>query len=134
MPSWFFSLRFRLVAGFALVLALALASVSLYVSQVARAETEAFERIHSSRVGEVRLNPHRRLLQWRPQNPERHGYRDRVGELGAQGVVAVGPRIEDEPGGEVGAHDGKLGADISRSRAEVSDHEIEYPSGRGNST
>ncbi len=44
MPSWFFSLRFRLVSGFALVLALALASVSLYVSQVARAETEAFER------------------------------------------------------------------------------------------
>ncbi|MFH1560342.1 MAG: ATP-binding protein [Chloroflexota bacterium] len=44
MASWFFSLQFRLIAAFALVLALALVSVSAYVGFAAKQETERFEK------------------------------------------------------------------------------------------
>ena len=44
MHRWFFSLQFRLIAAFALVLALALSSVSLYAGHTARQVTEQFER------------------------------------------------------------------------------------------
>ncbi len=44
MSSWLFSLQFRLIAAFALVLTLALASVSMYVSYTAKQATEQFER------------------------------------------------------------------------------------------
>ena len=43
MPSLFFSLQFRLVLGFALVLALALTGVSLYVGYAAEREVERLE-------------------------------------------------------------------------------------------
>ena len=43
MPSWLFSLQFRLVAGFALVLALVLGGVSLYIGQAAGREAERLE-------------------------------------------------------------------------------------------
>ncbi|MBI4282528.1 MAG: HAMP domain-containing protein [Chloroflexi bacterium] len=44
MARWFFSLQFRLIAAFALVLALALMSVSMYVSFTARQATERFQQ------------------------------------------------------------------------------------------
>ena len=44
MANWFFSLQFRLIASFALVLALALVSVSMYVGFTAKQATERFER------------------------------------------------------------------------------------------
>ena len=44
MASWFFSLQFRLIAAFAMVLALALVSVSLYVGLTAKQATERFQR------------------------------------------------------------------------------------------
>ena len=44
MRSWFFSLQFRLVLGFALVLALSLGSVSWYVGYAAQQEAEQFQR------------------------------------------------------------------------------------------
>ena len=44
MSSWLFSLQFRLIAAFALVLALALSSVSLYVGYTAKQATDQFER------------------------------------------------------------------------------------------
>ena len=44
MPSWLFSLQFRLVVGFALVLALALGSVSFYVGYAAKQETDLFQQ------------------------------------------------------------------------------------------
>ena len=43
MPSWFFSLQFRLIVGFTLVLALALGGVSAYASYAAQQEIERFE-------------------------------------------------------------------------------------------
>ena len=44
MSSWLFSLQFRLIAAFALALALALSSVSLYVGYTAKQATNQFER------------------------------------------------------------------------------------------
>jgi len=44
MSRLFFSLQFRLVLGFALVLALALASVSWYVGYVAQKEADQFQQ------------------------------------------------------------------------------------------
>ena len=42
MSRWIFSLQFRLILGFALVLALALIGVSLYVGFAADREVERF--------------------------------------------------------------------------------------------
>ncbi|MEE9198665.1 MAG: ATP-binding protein [Dehalococcoidia bacterium] len=44
MPKWFFSLQFRLIAAFTLVLALALGSVSLYVGFAAQREVDRFQQ------------------------------------------------------------------------------------------
>ena len=73
MPSWFFSLQFRLVVSFALVLTLALAGVSVYVGLAADREAErlqantdeartrrithALERFYSNRGGWEGLQP-----------------------------------------------------------------------------
>ena len=43
MPRWFYGLQFRLVLGFTVVLALALAGVSTYVGIAAENEVERFE-------------------------------------------------------------------------------------------
>lgn len=43
-PSWFFSLRFRLILAFTLALALALAVVTLFVGFAAQQETDRFQR------------------------------------------------------------------------------------------
>ena len=43
MARWFFSLQFRLVLGFTVVLGLALAGVSTYVGLAAEREVERFE-------------------------------------------------------------------------------------------
>ncbi|MEE9248928.1 MAG: ATP-binding protein [Dehalococcoidia bacterium] len=54
MPSWFYSIRFRLITGFVLVLTLALVSVSLYVGVAAQGETERlqgdFDKIRADRL------------------------------------------------------------------------------------
>ncbi|MSQ22428.1 MAG: HAMP domain-containing protein [Dehalococcoidia bacterium] len=44
MHSWFFSLQFRLILGFTLVLALALGSISWYVGFAAQREAERFQQ------------------------------------------------------------------------------------------
>ena len=54
MSRCFFSLQFRLVVGFALVLALALGSASLYIGYAARQEVDRIERgIEEARVARV---------------------------------------------------------------------------------
>ncbi|MBI2866512.1 MAG: HAMP domain-containing protein [Chloroflexi bacterium] len=57
MRSWLFSLQFRLIAGFALVLALALGSISWYVASAAQREAQRFqqemEEARASRVEEI---------------------------------------------------------------------------------
>lgn len=44
MPHWFHTLQFRLIAGFAAALALAIAGVSVYAAVATRAETERFTK------------------------------------------------------------------------------------------
>ncbi|MDO8749695.1 MAG: hypothetical protein Q7K03_00915, partial [Dehalococcoidia bacterium] len=44
MHSWFFSLQFRLILGFTLVLALALGSISWYVGFAAQREVEHLQQ------------------------------------------------------------------------------------------
>ncbi|MDE2860693.1 MAG: ATP-binding protein [Chloroflexota bacterium] len=57
MSRWFFSLQFRLIAAFALVLALALASVSIYVGVTANQAAEHFDReveeARAERIGQM---------------------------------------------------------------------------------
>ena len=65
MPSRFFSIQFRLVLGFALVLGLSLFGVSWYVGSVAQNEVEHFER----RDQQIRAERVKRLLA-------RHYYRN----------------------------------------------------------
>ena len=66
MPSRFFTIQFRLVLGFALVLGLALFAVSWYVGSVAQSEVERFER----RDQQIRAERVQRLLA-------RHYFRNR---------------------------------------------------------
>jgi signal transduction histidine kinase len=55
MSSWVYSLRFRLIASFGLVLALALISVSLYVSRAAAQEALRYEQeVEESRAARLR--------------------------------------------------------------------------------
>lgn len=54
MPSWFYSLQFRLIAGFILVLALALGSVGWYAGFVAQQEAQRFQQeIEKARAARV---------------------------------------------------------------------------------
>ena len=57
MSKWFFSLQFRLIAAFALVLALALTSVSIYVGVTANQAAEQFdlevEEARAARIGQM---------------------------------------------------------------------------------
>ncbi len=54
MPNWFFSLQFRLIVGFAIILALAVGSLNAYIGYTAQREVEKIERrfdlARSSRV------------------------------------------------------------------------------------
>ena len=43
MPSWFFSLQFRLVVGFAVILALATGGVGLFIGQAAHREVRLIQ-------------------------------------------------------------------------------------------
>ena len=52
LSKWFFSLQFRLIVGFALILALALGSVSVYLGLVAHREVDRIQR----EVDEARAN------------------------------------------------------------------------------
>ena len=54
MSNWFFSLQFRLIVGFAVVLALSLGSVSLYIGYAARQEVERIQpEIEDARAARV---------------------------------------------------------------------------------
>lgn len=54
MSKWFFSLQFRLIVGFALVLAITLGSISLYIGYAAKREVakveQELERVRAARV------------------------------------------------------------------------------------
>ncbi len=73
MHKWFFSLQFRLVLGFAFVLALALGSVSLYVKTVAAREVERYQReveeARTARVQEVLSSHYKNKEGWKEIGP-----------------------------------------------------------------
>ena len=91
MRNWFFSLQFRLIAGFALVLALALGSVSYYVGLAAEREVESFETLRDE-VNKARIQQ----LVSRFYS-ERRGWSDlqtaleRAGPLSGQRIVVRDP-------------------------------------------
>lgn len=68
MPSWFFSLQFRLVAGFAVILALATGGVGLYIGQAAHREVRHiqsdFDHARSRRVNETLAEYYRKTGHW----------------------------------------------------------------------
>ena len=73
MPSWLFSLQFRLVAGFALVLALVLGGVSLYIGRAADREAVRLEdisdRAHALRVKQALADYYERNKDWKDVQP-----------------------------------------------------------------
>ena len=68
MPSWFFSLQFRLVVGFAVILALATGGVGLFIGQAAHREVRLiqldFDRARSVRVNETLAEYYRESGDW----------------------------------------------------------------------
>ena len=68
MPRWFFSLQFRLMVGFALVLALALGAVGLYIGYQAREEVARiqrdFEQVRRERVYRMVAQFYDRQGEW----------------------------------------------------------------------
>ena len=89
MPRWFFSLQFRLMVGFALVLALALGAVSLYIGYQARQEVARiqrdFEEVRKERV-------HRMVAQFYDARGEWTGLQqvvERAGSLCSRRIVVT---------------------------------------------
>ena len=68
MPSRFFSLQFRLVVGFAVILALATGGVGLFIGQAAHREVRLiqldFDRARSVRVNETLAEYYRESGDW----------------------------------------------------------------------
>ena len=97
MGNWFFSLQFRLIAGFALVLALALGSVSLYIGFAAEREVERIQRqTDDARASRIE----RTLSQFYSANHSWAGLQsmiERAGFLSGREIVVV-----DEDGRIVG--------------------------------
>ena len=97
MSRWFFSLQFRLIAGFALVLALALGSVSLFIGYAAQREVKRiqreFERVRAARVEGLVTQYYSTRGSWAGLQP----VIERAGSLYGRHVV-----VADEDGQIVG--------------------------------
>ncbi len=97
MPSWFFSLQFRLVAGFALVLALVLGGVSLYIGRAADREAVRLEdisdRAHALRVKQALAEYYEHNQDWKDVQP----LLDRTGFVLSRDIV-----VEDKDGVLIG--------------------------------
>ena len=112
MRNWLFSLQFRLIAGFALVLALALGGVSFYVGLAAEREVEFFE-LRRNEVNKARIQQ----LVSRFYS-ERHGWADlqpaleRAGPLSGRRIV-----VRDPTGQIVGDSHKRFGVPWQRSQA-----------------
>ncbi len=90
MRRWFFSLWFRLVAGFALILAVTLGSVSFYIANAAEREAGNFERLQE------------RVRQDRIQRLVSRTYADELGTSPHTGLPAGERRIGPAHGENVG--------------------------------
>ena len=112
MRNWLFGLQFRLIAGFALVLALALGGVSFYVGLAAEREVESFENLRNE-VKRARV--HQLVSRF---YSEGHGWAElqpaleRAGPLSGQRIV-----VRDPAGRVVGDSDRRFGIPRKRSQA-----------------
>ena len=89
MPSWLLSLQFRLVAGFALVLALVLGGVSLYMGVAAEREAERLEGLsenaRAQRIKQALLDYYQRNKGWDDVQP----VLDRASFVAGREIVVV---------------------------------------------
>ena len=73
MPSWIFSLQFRLVVSFALVLALVLGGVSVFIGLAADREAERLaglsDRAHALRIKQALAEYYERNKSWNDVQP-----------------------------------------------------------------
>ncbi len=110
MSSWFGSLHFRLIAGFALVLALALMSVSLYVRYVTQQEVDRFQQeLEDARAFGVQ----RFISQYYTENQDWAGLQkvlQQAGPLHAWEIV-----VRDSEGRVVGESHQRLGRLLKES-------------------
>jgi len=94
MTRLFFSLQFRLVLGFAVVLALALAGVSLYVGYAAEQEVSRFETIQeTTRDARVQQVIARFFSERRDQN-QLQNVLEQAGRQAGQRIILRGPNGE----------------------------------------
>ena len=109
MPSWLFSLQFRLVAGFALVLALVLGGVSLYIGRAADREAERLEglsdRARALRIKHALAEYYEHNKDWKDVQP----VLDRASFVSGRDIV-----VEDK--------DGALIGDTRRDKAAYFEH------------
>ena len=97
MPSWLFSLQFRLVAGFALVLALVLGGVSLYIGRAADREAEYLEGLSDTaralRIKQALADYYEHNKTWKDVQP----VLDRASFVSGREIV-----VEDKDGALIG--------------------------------
>ena len=97
MPDWLFSLQFRLVAGFALVLALVLGGVSLYIGRAADSEAERLEGLSETaralRIKHALADYYEHNRDWKDVQP----VLDRASFVSGREIV-----VEDKDGGLIG--------------------------------
>ena len=97
MPSWLFSLQFRLVAGFALALALVLGGVSLYIGRAADREAERLEGLSETaralRIRHALADYYEHNKDWKDVQP----VLDRASFVSGREIV-----VEDKDGALIG--------------------------------
>ncbi|PKB80634.1 MAG: hypothetical protein BZY88_08275 [SAR202 cluster bacterium Io17-Chloro-G9] len=112
MRDWLFSLQFRLIAGFALVLALALGGVSFYVGLAAEREVESFEQLRNdvnrARVHQMVSGFYSQGNGWAELQPAL----ERAGPLSGRRIV-----VRDRAGLVVGDSHKRFGVPWQRSQA-----------------
>ena len=109
MTRLFYSLQFRLVLGFALVLALALASVSFYVGYAAEQEVGRFENSREAAIT-ARVQQVMALMYSNRRNPAQvQAVLEQAGRLSGRRIIL------QDPNGEV-VGDSHLGIDPIRQR------------------
>ena len=112
MRNWLYSLQFRLVVGFALVLALALGGVSFYVGLAAEREVQSFENlrdeVNKARVHQLVSRFYSEGNGWAELQPAL----ERAGPLSGRRIV-----VRDPAGQIVGDSHRKFSIPLQRSQA-----------------
>ena len=111
MPSWIYSLQFRLVVSFALVLALVLGGVSVFIGLAADREAERLaglsDRAHALRIKQALAEYYERNKSWNGVQP----VLDRTGFVAGREIVVLDKdgKIIGDTGGDRAASSWKRG-------------------------